>query len=170
MNRMKARTSCAELLFQVSGRINGNTLASKISGQVPDKLDLLFDSKPTNDCLKNGTDCDPIFADQASVIDIGENAHQKSATLSVNGSGNGELSNVLAVHSIGHPPMARNAMAEIFDVEGTFKSGGEETPEWADKGRKNCHDENVQVVGRIWESRDVSSQLQRIKFSCGYCN
>lgn len=126
MNRMKAGASCAEPLFQVSGQVNGDALASKISGQVPNKLDLLFDSKPTSDCLENGTDCDPIFADQAGVIDIGENAHQK-----------------LAVHSISHPPMPGDAVTEIFDVEGTFKSGGEETSKWTDKRRKDCHDENV---------------------------
>jgi len=143
MSRMKAGASCAELLFQVSGQVNRDALASKISGQVPNKLDLLFDSKSASDSLKDGTNCDPIFADQAGVIDIGENAHQKSAMLSVNGSGNCELSNVLAVHSISHPPMPGDAVTEIFDVEGTFESGGEETSKRTDKRRKDCHDENV---------------------------
>lgn len=55
--------------------------------------------------------------------------------------------------------MPRNALTEIFNVEGTLKSGGEETAKWSDKGRKNGHDEEMEVVGRIWERQDVSPEL-----------
>ena len=63
--------------------------------------------------------------------------------------------NVLAVHSISHPPMSRNAVAKVLDVESTLKSGGEKATERSDKGSKNGHDENVQVVGRVCDRRDV---------------
>lgn len=51
--------------------------------------------------------------------------------------------NVLAVHSISHPPMTRNAVAKIFDVESALESGGEKTAKRSDKGRKDGHDENM---------------------------
>lgn len=126
---------------QVSGHVDRNTLAGKVSCQVPNELDLLFDGEPTGDRLKNGADCNPIFADQAGVIDVGEDAHQK-----------------LAVHSICHPPMSRDAMTKIFDVKGSLESGGEEATEWTNKGGKSCHDEQMQVVGRIRERQDVPPQ------------
>ena len=58
-------------------------------------------------------------------------------------------------------------MAKVFDVKSALKSGGEETPEWSDKGCKNGHDKNMQVVGRVRECGDVSSQLRDKKFSHG---
>lgn len=67
-------------------------MAGKVSRQVPNKLDLLFNCEPTGDRLEDGADCDPVFADQAAVIDVGENAHQKPAMLSVNGGVECEMS------------------------------------------------------------------------------
>jgi hypothetical protein len=106
-------------------------------------LDLLFDREPTDDRLEDRADCDPILADQATVIDIGENTHQKPGLLSANGSVECEVGSILAIHSISHSPMSRNAVAEIFDVESTLKSGGEEAAKWGDEGCKNSHDENM---------------------------
>ena len=77
----------------------------------------------------------------------------------------GEISNVLAIHSISHSSVSGDAVTEILDVEGTLKSGSKKATEWSDKRRKNGHDEDVEVVGRIWERRDVSSKLQDTKFS-----
>lgn len=51
--------------------------------------------------------------------------------------------------------MSRNAVAKVLDVESTLKSGGEKATERSDKGSKNGHDENVQVVGRVCDRRDV---------------
>jgi hypothetical protein len=61
--------------------------------------------------------------------------------------------------------MPGNAVTKIFDVEGTFKSGGKEAAKWSNKRRENGHDENMEVVGRIWKRRGVSPELQGAKFS-----
>jgi len=116
-------------------------LVGKVSRQVPNQLDLFFNREPTDDRLENGADCDSVFPDQTAVIHVGENAHQK-----------------LAVHSISHSSMPGNAVAKIFHVERPLKPGGKKATEWGDKGRKNGHDENVQVVGRVGERRNVPAQ------------
>ena len=51
-------------------------------------------------------------------------------------------------------------MPEILDIEGAFKSRGKETTEWSNKRCENGHDEDMEVVGRVWKRRDVSSELQ----------
>jgi len=50
-------------------------------------------------------------------------------------------------------------VTEILDVKGTLKSGREKAPEGSHEGRKNGHHQQVEVVGRIRERRDVSSKL-----------
>lgn len=60
-------------------------MAGKVSRQVPNKLDLLFNREPADDSLENRADCDPVLADQATVVHVGENTHQKPAMSSVNG-------------------------------------------------------------------------------------
>lgn len=47
--------------------------------------------------------------------------------------------------------MSGDAVTEILDVEGTLKSRCEEATERSDERRKNGHDEEMKVVGRIWE-------------------
>ena len=71
-----------ELSSHGRGQVDGDTLASEVSRQIPDKLDLLFDREPTNDGLKNGANCHSVFADQTAVIDVGEDTHQEPAILS----------------------------------------------------------------------------------------
>ena len=61
--------------------------------------------------------------------------------------------------------MSGDAVAEILDVEGALKSGSKKATKWSDKRRKNGHDEYMEVVGRIWERRDVSPELQGTNFS-----
>ena len=61
--------------------------------------------------------------------------------------------------------MPRDALAKIFDVESTLKSGGEKASEGGDKRRKNGHDEDMQVVGRVRERRHVPTQLRGTKFA-----
>ena len=75
------------------------------------------------------------------------------------------MSDVLAVHSISHSPVSRDAVAEILDVKGTLKSRSKEAAEWSDERRENCHDEDMEMVGRIWERRNVSSKLQETELS-----
>jgi len=128
-----------ELLPHARGQVDGDTLASEVSRQIPNKLDLLFDREPADDGLEDGADCHSVFADQTAIIDVGEDTHQE-----------------LAIHSISHSPVSGDAVTEILDVEGTLKSRSEKTTEWSDKRRKNGHDEDMEVVGCIWERRDVS--------------
>ena len=143
-------------------------MAGEVSRQVPDKLDLLFNREPAGDRLENRADCDPVFADQTAVVYVGEYTHQKSTTLPVSGGADCAncQSNILAVHSIGHSPMPRNAVTKIFDVEGTLESGGEEAAKRSNEGRENGHDENVQVVGRVRDGRHIPTQLRGTKFNC----
>lgn len=75
------------------------------------------------------------------------------------------MPSVLAVHSIGHPPVSRNALTEVLNVEGTLESGGKETAEWSNERRENRHDQDMEVVGRIWKRLDVSPKLQDTEFS-----
>ena len=70
-----------------------------------------------------------------------------------------EISNVLAVHPISHSPVSGDTVTEILNVKGTLKSGREKSAEGCHKGRKNGHHEEVEVVGRIRERRDISSKL-----------
>ena len=133
-------------------------MAGEVSRQIPDELDLLFDCEPTDDGLENGADCHSVFADQTAVIDVGEDTHQESATLSAKNA-KSETSNILAIHSISHSPVPRNAMTEILDVEGTLESGSKETTERCNKRGKNGHDEDMEVVGSVRECRNVSPKL-----------
>ena len=64
------------------GQVDRNTLASKVSRQIPNKLDLLIDRKPTNDSLEHGANRHSVFADQTAIINVGEDTHQESKTLS----------------------------------------------------------------------------------------
>jgi len=132
------------LSSHVRGQIDGDTLARKIPRQIPDKLDLFFNCEATGDGLEDRANCHSVFADQAAIIDVGEDAHQE-----------------LAIHSISHPPVSRNAVAKVLDVEGTLKPGSEEATERSNKGCKNGHNEDVEMVDCIRERRNVSSEQTR---------
>jgi len=70
-----------------------------------------------------------------------------------------KISNALAVHSIGHSPVSRDTVTKVLDVEGTLESGSEEATEGCNERRENGHDEQMKMVGRIWERRDISPEL-----------
>jgi len=134
-------------------------LVSEVSRQIPDKLDLLLDREPTNNGLEDGANRHSVFADQATIINIGEHTHQESTTLSAKTGVRRKILNILAVHPVSHPPVSRDTMTEILDIKGTLKSGSEKAAERSDERRKNGHHEEMEVVGRIRERRNVSSKL-----------
>ena len=67
---------------------------------------------------------------------------------------------LLAIHSVGHSAMARNAVSEVLDVECTLEPRGEEPAEGCDKGRKARHEEKVELVGYVGDCGDGSPELQ----------
>jgi len=71
-----------ELSPDAGGQVDRDTLVSEVSRQIPNKLDLLFDREPADNGLENGADCHSVFADQAAVIDVGEDTHQEPVMLS----------------------------------------------------------------------------------------
>lgn len=75
-----------EQLSHARGQVDGDTLVSKVSRQVPDKLDLFLDREPADNGLEDGADCHFVFPDQTAIIDVGEDTHQESAT-DVSGAG-----------------------------------------------------------------------------------
>ena len=69
-----------ELSSHARAQVDGDTLVSKVSRQVLNKLDLLLDREPADNRLEDGPNCHFVFPDQAAVIDVGEDTHQESAT------------------------------------------------------------------------------------------
>jgi len=64
------------------GQVDRDALVSEVPRQIPNKLDLLFDREPADNGLEDGPDCYSVFADQTTVIDVGEDTHQEPAMLS----------------------------------------------------------------------------------------
>ena len=142
------------------GQVDGDTLVSEVSRHIPNKLDLLFDREPTDNGLQDRADRHPVFTNQTAVINVGEDTHQEPATLSAkNPSARHKIPNALAVHSISHSPVSRDTVTKVLDVKGTLKSGSEEATEGGNERRENGHDEQMKMVGRIWERRNISPKL-----------
>ena len=57
--------------------------------------------------------------------------------------------------------MSRDAVAEILDVKRPLESGRKEPAERSHQRRKNGHEQQVEVVGRVRERRDVSPKLHQ---------
>ena len=70
------------LSSRARGQVDRDTLVSEVSRQIPNKLDLLFDREPTNYRLEDGANRHSVFADQAAIINVGEDTHQESPPLS----------------------------------------------------------------------------------------
>lgn len=77
-----------------------DALTPQVSRQISNKLQLLFRSQTANDGLQDASNSNVVLANETTIIDICEYAHEK-----------------LAVHSISHSTMSRNAVAEILDIE-----------------------------------------------------
>lgn len=76
--------------------------------------------------------------------------------------GKKKVDDVLAVHTVRHTAMSRNAVTEVLDVEGTFQSRSEEPSEWRDKRGEARHEEQMNLVRRIGNGSNRVSELQRI--------
>jgi hypothetical protein len=79
-----------------------------------------------------------VYTDKAAVVNISEDAHEE-----------------LAVHSIGHPTMARNTVAEVLDVKSALKTGCKEPSKWSHERRKCRKDQAVKLVRAkeiVWKS------------------
>ncbi len=76
-----------------------------------------------------------------------------------------ESHNKLAIHAIRNSTVPWNGVAEVFDFEGTFEAGGEEAPEWGNKGGEGskyedvdlhwCHVEGLDVWKPDWKVVEV---------------
>ena len=73
-----------------------------------------------------------------------------------------ETHNELAVHTIGNTAVARNGLAEVFDLKGTFEAGGEETAEGRNEGGECCENEDVELHwGDVNGTGDLEEGLKR---------
>ena len=62
---------------------------------------------------------------------------------------------ILAIHAVCHAAMARDALPEILDTEGTLEARSKESPERCNKGREACHEEQVDLVRRVRNGGDL---------------
>ena len=67
---------------------------------------------------------------------------------------------VLAVHTIRHSAMTRDAVTEVFDVERALEAGGEEPAEGGDEGGEAGENKEVQLVGCVRDRREVITDLE----------
>ena len=62
--------------------------------------------------------------DEAAVVHIGEDTHQEPAQRSKSEESTPEMASnyILAIHSISHPTMARNAVSKVLDIESALET------------------------------------------------
>lgn len=94
------------------------------------KLNLLIRSEAGNSCLDDTTQRYLIHGNEAVVVHICEEAHNK-----------------LTVHTVSHTTMSWNRVSEVLDLESALKSRSKESPEWCDERGKSCKDQNVKLHG-----------------------
>ncbi len=68
---------------------------------------------------------------------------------------------VLAVHTICHTTVTRDTVTEVLDIESPLETRGEETTERRDEGRETGQNEEVELVRRIRDCREVVAQLRK---------
>ena len=69
-----------------------------------------------------------IHSDEALIVHEGEEAHDE-----------------LAIHAVRDTAVTRDGLAKVFDFEGAFEAGGEETAEGRDQGGEGREDEDVEL-------------------------
>lgn len=65
----------------------------------------------------------------------------------------------LAVHTVGHSAVSRDAVTEVLDVECSLETRCEETAKGSYQRCKDGHDEQVQVVRRVRDGGDGMAEL-----------
>ena len=65
-------------MFLGLSELDGDTLPFEVPLQVAHELELLLDGEPADDELQNRANGDVCFADEAAVVDVGEDAHEES--------------------------------------------------------------------------------------------
>lgn len=85
--------------------LRDSSLVVQIFAQPLHNLYLFFNGEPDNGCFDNATDGLMVDSDEALVVHVCEKPHDE-----------------LAVHTVCHASMARNAVAEVFDLERSFES------------------------------------------------
>lgn len=120
-----------------------------------EELNLFVDGQVRHNCLQDGAHSDVMLAYKRRVVHIREHAHEesnvgvkvKSAISFMNSSRLG--GNALAIHTIGHPAVAWDAVTEVLQVERTLKARGEEASEWRDERGEGCEDKTVKLELRV---------------------
>jgi hypothetical protein len=111
------------------------TNAVKISFQIDKELYLLLDIKVRDYRLEDRSNCDMMLSDECRVVDIGKHPHQKSiCQVSSKTQQQTGAEYALAIHTIGHTTVSRNAITEILEIERPLEARGKEPSEWRDEG------------------------------------
>ena len=63
----------------------------------------------------------------------------------------------LAIHPIGHPPMSRDAISEILDIERPLEAARKEPSKRRHERGKRGHDQRVDLERRVRDRRDLSA-------------
>ena len=107
-----------------------NALVIQILSQAPHHLDLLLDRQTGNGILNHASHRCLVHGDETLVVHEREEAHDE-----------------LAIHPVGDSTVSGYAVAEVFDLECPFETGGEEAAEGGDQGSKGGEDHDVELHG-----------------------
>lgn len=113
-------------------------LPNEISADLVVQLDLIVECKLRYYGLQHRANGDMVFANERRVVDVRKESHQE-----------------LAIKAVSKTTVARDAVAEILDVESTFESARKESAKRRDQAGKRSHDESVQLERRPRERRDT---------------
>ena len=105
---------------------NRDTLALEVPLQVAHELELLRGREAADNELQNRPDGDVVLANEAAVVDVGEDTHEEPSQASPSVSviviyTAEENSDVLAVHTVRHSAVSRDAVAKVLNVEGALE-------------------------------------------------
>merc|ERR1719282_1298000 len=98
--------------------------------KTPHNLGLLLRRQTRNSHLNNPADTTLINRNKTLIVHERKEPHNK-----------------LTIHTVGHTAMARDGVAKVLDVEGTFETRGEKAAEGGDEGGEGGHGEDVELHG-----------------------
>lgn len=73
--------------------------------------------------------------------------------------------NILAIHTIRHATVSRNAVAKVFDVECAFKTRSKETSKWCNQRSKDSKDEQMKLIRDVGDDCYRSAELQMTRLA-----
>lgn len=131
--------------------IRHDALVVQILAQTPHNIHLLLRRQPCDRTLDNTAHTRLVDGNEALIIHKSEQSH-----------------NELAVHPVGDSPVAWDTVAEVLDLECSFKTGSEEAAKRSDQRGEGGEDKDVKLhgsnpegvvnVGPGWEVIRVSGE------------